>query len=288
MAKAKSRKVKRKTGRGNFRKVSPAAALRYLKQWASRGVTSADAIPAGPNASVQKVRYREAAAVARDYNVRLAKHHEALATYALALKEFKALGKKKVFAQGGLKAKWLRPAKPVAPSLTGSKAGGNFRRVTKAQAKAYLRGMCTRAKDGLQAIEEVASDPAARPINMSSIKATVDGGNPRTPRLQEAIMLVGPAEVVKIISSCEISRKKSEEAALKKAAAAEERKKKINKAKVMKLEREIKKCRDLIEQHEKALAGATAVADSRGGYAAGVAGLRRRARRARRTRRHAR
>jgi hypothetical protein len=141
--------------------------------------------------------------------------------------------------------------------------------VTKAQAKAYLRALCRKAEDG----------PTA--INTANQKE-IGGGDERTPRLQEAVMLIGPAEVAKIITSCEISRGKAALAKETKKAAAEARKKKVNAAKILKLQRGIKRCRELIERNEKALAGATTVAS---GYAAGVYGLRRRSRRARRTRR---
>lgn len=255
-AKKKKRSLKRRAGRGNFKRVSPAAAQRYLNAWDKKNVQRADQIPAGKNADVQRIRFREAQAVVMDHLRAVARHKEAVAKYEELLKQFRALGKRHVFEHLGLRAKFLRPTKPKAPSANApaGKNRGNFKRVTKAQARAYLRGLCAKAKDGPDALTKALQ---------SEIKATTDGGDARTPRLQEAITLVGFEELANIHAKCLIARQNAEKRAAEKRLAAEARKEKANKAKLARWQREITKCEEKISKAKQAMAGVSAARRSR-------------------------
>ena len=253
MAKKKKKKISRRGGRGNFKKVSPSAAQKYLAVWHKKNVKTADQIPAGPNADVQKIRFREAQAVVIDYQRALAKHREATAKYEALLKQYKALGKRHVFEHLGLRSKHLRPTKPKTPSakVPSGKNRGNFKRVTKVQARAYLRGLCAKAKDGPEALTKALQ---------GEIKATSAGGDARTPRLQEAITLVGFTELANIHARCLITRQKAEKRAAEKRLAAEARKEKANKAKLARWQREIDACEQKIANAKKAMAATKGVA----------------------------
>ncbi|RJR07544.1 hypothetical protein C4588_06475 [Candidatus Parcubacteria bacterium] len=233
-------KKHKKARKGNFRRVTPAVAERYLRRWAKKGVTRADDIPASKNSDYEKIRWREAQAVMRNYERRVDEHKAALERYKQQLQEYKALKGKKVFVHSGLPAKYLAPKKPATPKKTDCTTPrcGNFKPVNKKQAKNYLKRLFNYSKQGLDDLMPLA--------HLSGAKA-----DKFTPRIQEATLKVGLTEAADLWLKAEVVRAKRAQAAAEKAKKAEERKYKVNATKLAKFDKLIEKAKARLEELEK-------------------------------------
>lgn len=226
---------KKLKARGNFRKVTPAVAERYIAYWKKRKVETAGQIPDGKDAAVQKIRLMEALSVWRAFGRKMAEYEKAKAEYDTKLAEFKALGAKKVFENAGLPAKYLKPKAPAKPSKTDARSvrGGNFKKVSKKQALTYLRTMFTRAA------KNAVYGPAAR-VTLTKLSDSKTGRSKDaiktretfSPRMQEAFLLVGPEQATGMwVKANTLQTKLAEQKAIK-DKKAEERKATVNAAKV--------------------------------------------------------
>lgn len=256
--------------RGNYRKPTPKVAKRYLAYWAKKGIKRAQDIPEGKSKEqthIQRVRFQEAADVMRKWGLskRGQKHsaqEDALDNYKKQLKKFKALKKKKAFKHAGLPAKYVAPKKPKVGKLPGPKSwrGGNFFRTNKTKARRYLSGVWNRGKHPL-----------------SELAGNVGVWNQFTPRVQEAMMLLGQEESLKLWNRAKANRVKRAEKEAKKQKEAEARKKKADTKKLAKLNAVIEKAQKAkadLKKSKKAVATVARMFRSK-----------RRTRRARRTRR---
>jgi len=206
--KAKSRKLKK--SKGNFRRPTPAVAKTYLARREKQGVVNAADIVLEDKKEqeIQRTRWREANNVWNDYQRRVEAHEVALAAYKAA-KKSKADGHEML----------TRPSKPSLKSRT-KDAGrrGNFKRMSKKQAKAYL----------VRVFRNHAGSRAATPENIISRGFNVNWDykvNQRIPRLQEAILIAGIDEALKVLNKQKKNFVKAQGKALEKAQAAAKAKK---------------------------------------------------------------
>lgn len=266
---------KKLKARGNFRRVTPKVAAKYIAYWEKKGVTKANEIPDGKNATLQRARLMEAKAVWLDYLRKLESYEQELASYKEALAKYEEVKKTTIPTATGLAAQYLKPTKPVKPSLSGPKSarGGNFKPVTKKQALNYLRSLANRAahnavsgKDGRVTLKDL-NLKVGSPLR----KTRVEGGQvlPASqfyPRVREAAQLVGADKASEIFAKAKQLQVKLEEQKLKKQKAAEERKKKVDAKKVAQLQKKLerlKKQRAEVEQALRDLRGVAARAARR-------------------------
>lgn len=245
---------KKLKARGNFRRVTPQVAERYIKFWEKRGVTKADQIPEGKDQKVQQIRLREALSVMREFHRKMEAYEAEKAAYEGKLAEYKALAKNKVFEHAGLPAKYLHPKAPVKPAMTGPRSvrGGNFKKVSKKQAKSYLARLF---------------GYSARPLDQLSPESHMKrfGGNANqfTPRIQEAVTLVGPGDAAQMFLRAEQNRAKRAEKAADAAAKKEAAKTKRDATKMAKATKTLEKARKRVADLEAAMAGAKRARRSR-------------------------
>lgn len=207
MAKKKKKRRKKAKG-GNFRRPTPAVAKTYLARREKQGIVSASDIVLEnkKEQEIQRVRWREANNVWNDYNRRLE-------TYEVDLAGYKAAKKSKAEGHEMLK----RPSKPSLKSKTKDKSRrGSFKRMNKKQAKAYLARVFRSHGDSR----------AMTPGDIISKGFNVDWDykiNQRTPRLQEAITVVGIDDSLKILNRQKKNFVKATKKAVKKAEIAARR-----------------------------------------------------------------
>jgi hypothetical protein len=265
---------KKLKARGNFRKVTPAVAEKYVNFWKKRGVTTAGEIPDGKNATVQRIRLKEALDVHRKYLNKLVGYEGEKAAYEAKLAEFKSLENKKVFEHAGLPAKYVRPKAPVKPAKTGPRSvrGGNFKRVSKKQASTYMRSLFTRAaKNAVAAVEKTKTGKPAKRVTLESLSEIKGGRSKRaqasrstfSPRLQEAVLLLGPEKSAQMWVNAQTVQTKLAEKKAKNAVIAEKRKKTADAAKLAKCQKQVERAQKRLGQLQAACAGITAARRAR-------------------------
>lgn len=243
-----TKKKKKKLARvgGNFRRVTPKVAKRYVDQWAKKGVLTPNDIPdqGSPEATrLAKIRLREAQYVLNNFDRRKAEYEERLAKYKQELEIYEAAKKSTTILANGLEAKVLRPEKPTMPKFTGpsSKRGGNFKKVTKAQAVNYLRRVFRKPPQGHAPVGAKGHKTlkAKQFLKIEDLTAMKPGyhGDLSAPRIQEAIEVAGMETTLKLFNQAKEAHARAVERAAKRALAAEKRKATMDKKKVEKLEK---------------------------------------------------
>jgi len=205
--KSKSRKMKRKGG-GNAVRPTPGVAKAYLARKEKAGIVAAGDIVLEnkKEQEIERVRWREANNVWNDYNRRLEAYEAKLDEWKVQNQAFKDAKKKKIEGWKQM-SPGARPSKPSMKSKAKDHSRkGNFKRWSKAQAKKYLARVFR---------HHVADDPTtllAKQFNVASQYRSKQ----RIPRLQEAILVAGVDEALKIYNR---NRGLATKAAEKKAAA---------------------------------------------------------------------
>jgi len=263
------KKKKVKMRRGNFRRVTPVVADRYVKHWAKRGVTTPNEIPDSPSAKVERIRLTEASSVMREFQRKLDAYEQEKAVYEKQLAEFNALKKKGVFEHSGLPAQYVRPTAPTKPKMTGPRParGGNFKRVSKKQAKAYLRRLFNAAAKNTVAKErgelKTRTGKKSDRVTMDRLPRGKKGKQIFSPRIKESILLLGPQEASELWGNAHHLQARIAKKAADKALAAEKRKKKADEAKLANYQKEIDRTQKRLQELENTCAAITAARRSR-------------------------
>lgn len=219
MAKKKRRVF---TGKGgNFRQPTAAAAQKYLDGWKKQGVESETGIAIGkkdPNSGELKdvlavkqarIRMREAAEIVKHFERRMEKYQASLATFKENLKQFRECQKAGVKPEDCVVKKDMlkRPAKPSPNSKASDKRrAGNFKPMTKKQAKSYIYRFFRQIRNGLDKFMPSADADGywAGKFKAMASKANI---GPRgslanfIPRVHEALEVVGLQDFLKIAKS---------------------------------------------------------------------------------------
>jgi len=235
---AKKKRKKSKIKAGNFRRATPQKAKAYLASWEKKKDASDNAIVTAVQINLDdpkkqklaRIRFNDAYHVMLDYHRRLDAYETGKVEHKAQLAAWKKIDPE----VKGPKPKY--PAKPGFKSkATNAKRAGNFRPMTQTQAKNYLKRLWRHTK---QDVAKIASAG-----NLGGATANRAGHKLKfyTPRIKEAVTLLGVEEAAKIKANAlilrDVAAKEKVESDAKKAKAAAKRK--SNKAD--KIEAEIKK-----------------------------------------------